>query len=522
MPASVLTCLEGACDGHPLFPNMVHLKLDMAVDANLVLFPMVFSPSLRHVEINFFAENSKRNQHTLASMASAVADTVFRSLPSYVPELSTLRAAGTLNDWPNIPPVILSINSFERFGRLREVEVMYGGIVLNYETLQSLSMLATLRVLEAEISLGDATGQLQFNGGFCKLRNIELGGTRQDLVRFFAATSLGHLKQLSLHIQDTPTEDSIRDALERICTKISRSLREAHLFITDEVIRRDPPLSASDILCPLLSFRALKELSVEFSHHIPHFAEGDVTAFTSAWTELNYFYLDVYHRTFNINEGAPGLPTVFTLIEFARRCRSLIILSLFALDVSRLPLPDTVPTLAQRALQHLYPRLVGGTKANLLHLAMIIDKLFPNVNAPSFNTVQTLRPEAFAQGAQDRREADDDEDPEMRDEAERWAWRITTTLVSAVQQGRRSGSGVLEAPSDTEDDLEVSSRSIFPQPCLSHIDDWRCSRPERLKHRFSFWGLAALKTQAAPPIGVVSSCFRYPTWSAVHVYEFLS
>ncbi|KZT63430.1 hypothetical protein DAEQUDRAFT_815657 [Daedalea quercina L-15889] len=381
----VWTILERQLKGQYLLPrlhSLVIYELDVDEPAGLML---LLSPSLRILRLSFVETEIPLPVRTSTSTPSLTRPTpagiLIQLMLSALPQLSQFWIETGLPK--DFPPSYLS--SLAHLERLEKLDLLYSGAVVDYAVLRYISNLTSLRTVQMKVSLNgiDHSEPLRLGGPFQELEDIHLAGSISDLRRVFEATQYPKLTNLALSILTAPTVTVLKDALVAICSRVSNSIYEAHLYISGQI--PSPSLPVSDILEPYLAFASMSSMNMELDHYIPRMDDADARAFASAWPALTHFHLlygpslPIQLRQHTQTPGAPGV-TVAGLAEFARGCPKLDVLTLPLLDVRGLPSPPVVPPVGQAAMHHLQiHEYLGGETANLLDLAVIIDRLFPHV-----------------------------------------------------------------------------------------------------------------------------------------------
>ncbi|TFK83239.1 hypothetical protein K466DRAFT_529217 [Polyporus arcularius HHB13444] len=413
MHSSVWAFLEGVRGNRPLLPNLRRLTAVLSIEDPSVLM-RILSPSLHEVKLAFAFTESLSSGEVTGVDASAVGS-VIQVVPSRVPHLRDLSVRGCLQSLSSS-----YLTSLHRFQQLRTLDMLWSSIAFDSKALNIVSQMSSLTVLEVEISLqttSDSTEELLLAGDFSSLTQIHIGGSLADLVRFFAATRLKNLRELSLTLPSAPSEQAIHDSFVRITAEVSPSLTNVNLYFTSRHISPSPSFSASRIFRSLLRFSQLTEFNVEFdcAQYPPIFDDDDAAAFAAAWPELSYF-------RFWPSSLRLCRPTISGLVEFARHCPRLEDIHLPSLDVASLPPPASIPALARHSMRRLYIEpLVGASQTNLLELAVILDRLFPNLQAP-----RSATPSQFHRAGE-----------HLVPDPQHEPWRLTEILLGALQLRRK-------------------------------------------------------------------------------------
>lgn len=311
-----------------------------------------------------------------------------------------------------------------QLSRLEKLDLLYSGVEIDAEAFQHISNMTSLRVLYLDVyfeELSDFSRAPRLGGAPIELRDLHLTGSIDDLVHIFQAAQFPNVTTLSLSISSSHSMDELKDGLGVICSKVSRSVLEVHLSVLAEIL--SDTVTLGDLLQPCLSFRRLSTIHIEFSFSIPLMDDQDALAFASAWPSLTDFHWHNRSWITGIPPAIPTQPTVAGLLAFAQRCPQLHNLRLPYLDVGALPSPLSIPAAGQKAMRTLtILQYVETRTANLLDLAVIIDRLFPECNAADTHpiTMQNAVIPHVVEG-----------DPRYR------AVRFTELLVQAVRAQRR-------------------------------------------------------------------------------------
>ena len=425
MHPSVWVLLDVARNGQPLFPKLHRMEIFLSDPKVPTGFMCFLSPSLRNLTIGFDCQRAHGQD---LQLQQTVIGAVIQVIPTHIPLLSKFSVDGNL---PEIPAIYLE--SFTRFERLETLNLpmQSSGVVFDYAMLQLLSHNTRLRGLSAAITLRsvDRASALSFGDGFKAIADINLQGTREDLIRFFTTIRFEGLQKLVFNMSNTPTEESIQHALSSICACIPPSLRNVNVRFADRHIETTPSIAIADILAPLLTRTEITEVVVEFDAHIPDASDSDFSRLVAAWPRLRRFSLSYLKSYATGLSTYREVPTFTTVIAFAERCPALRTLDLFALDVEDTLDVRSVPALNHQALRSMeVGMLFGGEEVNLFDLAAIVDLVFPHLEVPHEATMAAT----FST-------------------KHKWdwrAWHVTTVLVGAIRRRRTLAHGTAGGSSD--------------------------------------------------------------------------
>ncbi len=417
----VWTLLEQHSGGQPLLPRLRTLEI-LELDANHAQsLLLLLTPSLRTLRLSFVTPASATTFEDQAVPGRSAAGILLQLIAPRLSCLSSLRIIGDglARDFPS-----RYVTCLTRVIHLKDLDLLYSGVDFNAEAFQHISNIASIRSLSLDVyfeELEDNSRALRLGGAPMKLEELHLTGSIDDLARVFQAAQFPKMTSLALSIRAMPTMDELKDGLGIICSHVSRSLSEAHLFFQSQI--SSDTVSLGDILAPYLSFRELSIINIEFSFSVPSMDDQDALAFASAWPSLTDFHWHNRSWITGIPPVIPTQPTVAGLLAFAQRCPQLYNLRLPYLDVRTLPSPLSIPAAGQKAMRTLdIPEYLGGHTANLLDLALIIDRLFPECNAADPHAM-TMQAELVSHVVEN--------DPRYR------PVRFTKLLLQAVRAHRR-------------------------------------------------------------------------------------
>lgn len=364
--------------GQALLPHLQTLAIIGLKTSHAQALMLLIPPSLRTLKLSFVGSESTviTSLEGPSRHSPSPAGILLRLITPRLSSLSNLCIqSGLTRDFPS-----RYLSCLTQFSRLKDLDLLYSGIIIDAETLQHISNMTSLRALSLQISLEElgASGPLSLGAALLELKDLHLSGSIDDILRVFEAAQFPNVTHFSLSVKQVGSMGALKGALCAICGRVSRCVSEASLFIYAQIV--SPTVSLADILLPYLSFRHMSTFSIEFDHYIARMDDQDALTLASAWPSLTYFRLGypVWALAPPLPPTLPSQPTVAGLLAFAQRCPELYILSLPLLDIRTLPSPLSIPAAGQKAMRHLQiSEYLGGDIANLLDLAAILHRLFP-------------------------------------------------------------------------------------------------------------------------------------------------
>lgn len=426
---SVWTFVNQHSGGASLLPRLRRANIMIPVnnpDGYLRLLPPSLCKLDLTLELTYNVAPWKIIQEQSAAgkdAAMQVAWALFHSLPSMFRNLSELWVHSGLDGIP-----MRLLESVSNFSQLRELQLQHSGAVFDQAALEKLSHIPPLRHLEIRIDLGDSQGEsaLDFGEGFQHLVEVRIQGHITDLCAFFQSSHCMNIVEFVLYI-DTFDMDTIVVELPLLLSSINNT-------VTKLSFNFDYPIDSglvhfATLFGPLLAFGAVTSFYVETQGDFGlHMSDADLQSFANAWPHLTFFRFDDAGSGPPPNEAELELPTIASVIAFARCCPALEFLWFDALDVRALPPASQVPAIAHPTLKHLSStRLIGGQDVNLLDLAVIIDRL-----CPEFETPASVRQKDFPE------EEPAEETPRL--------WELVSILLAAMQRRRREDEGTDGVP----------------------------------------------------------------------------
>ncbi|RPD72028.1 hypothetical protein L226DRAFT_615046 [Lentinus tigrinus ALCF2SS1-7] len=290
-------------------------------------------------------------------------------------------------------------------------------------------LLPNLFFLNACVSIEDPSGFMHLLPPSLRTLNItfdirkpleQVSAAEASLDRWssYAGFSLRRISEtcaVTLKMGSIPSEQAFHDALVRITANVSPLLTEIRIYPTGDAVATSATYTSSQILRPLLRFGQLTVFVIFFnftSEYSPKFVDDDIATFAASWRKLDDFCVAGAGTTrCNL--------TLSSLIAFAHHCPSLRYLELPMLDIKTLPPQSSVPGFARGSMRHLHVNsLVGSSEVNLLHFAVLVDRLYPSLNVPQFATTTSFK-------------------ADMGSDWNGWnAWLITQLLLGAIQLSR--------------------------------------------------------------------------------------
>ncbi|RDX47554.1 hypothetical protein OH76DRAFT_772140 [Lentinus brumalis] len=208
---SVWLLLEHQCEGTPLLPNLRRVQLDIRLSSPGEAFYFL-TASVTDLQMNI--ESADFN----ATPTPDVAGVLYRLILVKLPHLRTLKVTSGLNELrPHYLEPITTLQSLHR------LDMLDSGAMFDHAMLESVSSIASLRILWMDISYGSASGPFQgsLKGAFCDLITLHVRGSARDLDRFFSLADLGKLSTLHMNFTDPSGVPEICHAIHRASSALS-------------------------------------------------------------------------------------------------------------------------------------------------------------------------------------------------------------------------------------------------------------------------------------------------------------
>ncbi|KAI0333318.1 hypothetical protein GY45DRAFT_328603 [Cubamyces sp. BRFM 1775] len=373
LPRIAWDLLEMRSAGNPLLPCLHTLHLLDVDPEDPVGVMLLLSPSIRHLVLG-----ATRREH-------AANPAFIMMITSSLPNLLTLRIHGYIY----VPP--RSLIHLPHLSQLHSLNIAFGGIVADYDALQVITRLRSLKCLTLAVALEphQLTRPLALGTGFLGLEHLHLHGDIQEIrAILLACEQYPRMQSFGLVIVSALSVETILDTFAIARDKLTDTAANLQLRILPDF---DFSLySFVDIFEPFFSLHKVNSFLVDFGKYFPRMNDHDMSRLATAWPTLTTL-------TFLCEEtqGArpDGLLTIHGLAELARRCPLLEYLALPILDVENLPSPSNVPRLKHEALSELEVfELRGEETVDVASLAVVLDRLFPNLERPT-----SLKTEDFTQ-----------------------------------------------------------------------------------------------------------------------------
>ncbi|KZT05051.1 uncharacterized protein LAESUDRAFT_727309 [Laetiporus sulphureus 93-53] len=273
----------------------------------------------------------------------------------------------------NVPP------SFElmpiiKCTQLRSLNFDYEYNVGGDDTLwRALSSLSALEAIEGNFKLVEDLPEGE--EGFFALREVALRGGVRDVNRLIDTISSRHVESFSykLHYGKEDLAAYLL-LLTTVCTKFGSSLRVIItnvMFDADSVASLDP---FGHVIQPLFSLRTLEDISFTFHGCSLPLSDKDMREIAKAFPGLKTFTIILTGRMHEI------VPSIETLMEFARRCPRLEYLRLPAIHFANFSTKRKF-----RHTSHGLRRLIIGQPEFRMQkpgvVARFLDAVFPNIKA---------------------------------------------------------------------------------------------------------------------------------------------
>ncbi|KAI9063723.1 hypothetical protein FKP32DRAFT_1603451 [Trametes sanguinea] len=227
---------------------------------------------------------------------------------------------------------------------------------------------------------------------FGSLHELTVSGRLSDIVQLFNTFTFDALEEaLVLKIVDVPTPTAAQEQF-------------------------------ASVLSSCLALSNLAVFWVAFAACVPQILDEDLLTFAKAWPKLRTLRLACY--SYKIHANAHGMAqikqlTLEGLLSLAQHCPQLTELEIPILDVTSVPPVSSIPSVGRTAMRELrVTELRNGATANLLHVALIIDLLFP-----SLETKRRISLRGYNMGRSGRQSLKD-------------PWDLVQALLAAIQARR--------------------------------------------------------------------------------------
>ncbi|KAI0366721.1 hypothetical protein BV20DRAFT_627988 [Pilatotrama ljubarskyi] len=212
------------------------------------------------------------------------------------------------------------------------------------------------------------------------LRELRLRGSLEALTRFvgYAAGPALHTLELTFESLYRVDVDILRQAFEHISTTVPENLRRLCLKL-EGMSTFATPLDASVFIQPLLHKAHLSYFAFTSSGISIRLNKESLRLMATAWPSLTTLLIETEEET----SCYPPMPSFEDVVEFMVYHPDLKQLALPCLNASALPPADAVPE-SNYGLEIFrlssIKTTIGRSKKSLLKLALLFDRLFPNLD----------------------------------------------------------------------------------------------------------------------------------------------
>ena len=351
--------------GNPLLPCLHTLHLLNVEPEDPVGVTLLLSQTIRHLVLTCSTKRQIAANPAFVLMAT-----------SLLPQLHSLRIHG----YPYISP--RSLNQLPHLNQLHTLTIAHSGIIVDYDALRIISHLTSLEdlTLAVDLSERDLTRPLQLGPGFRALKHLHLCGIIQEIRAILLACGrCPRMQAFGLIIISALSAEMVINTFAIVQDQLTDAITDIQFRILDDL---DFSLfSLTDIVEPFFAFPKVDAFLADFAGHIPRMNYDDVSRLTAAWPSLTSFHF-ICDQT--QPPGFDGALKIEGLAEMARRWPLLDYLHLPILDVRTLPSPSDVPRINHKMLADLEVfELRGEETVDIASLAVILDRLFPNLERPA-------------------------------------------------------------------------------------------------------------------------------------------
>ncbi|RPD72044.1 hypothetical protein L226DRAFT_573411 [Lentinus tigrinus ALCF2SS1-7] len=353
--------------GEPLLPRLQRLEVSAAPpDPSAGL--LVISPSIQSLRV--YA--ARYGEYAVNSDGTTLLNALFVALCSGGTEVPPILAGAT-------PTVTRHLQSMGRLAHLQAIDVFEYGAVMHYSTMQALSTLENLRSLGVWVNFQDADSLMPSQEGFEALESFTVRGELDHVYQAIQMAGSPRLRKLGIAPTMKADVGEFRTFLAGVQRAIPSELSTLQLY--PGFTATSAPLSLSSILEPLCTLRHLRELSCQFYTYPKDPSAEDIAAIATAWPDLRSLCIVYYEEKPYAREPIP----FSALIDLAERCPSLQSIALTNIDIRLQSPPSSVPRLEQSCVGYLQlDNVIGALDADLLALALVVERLFPNLRMPRY------------------------------------------------------------------------------------------------------------------------------------------
>ncbi|KAI0692410.1 hypothetical protein C8T65DRAFT_762167 [Cerioporus squamosus] len=285
--------------------------------------------------------------------------------------------------------------------KFRKLDLVGIWAVVHHATMRVLSSLEHLQVLGVWVDFREMDSSVPWRESFVALESLMVRGQPDHVEKALGMTAPSPLRKLKLLVEGTMKDEDLKSFLDRVRCMELMTFRWT-----------SAPLSIAEILEPVFSLRYIRELTCQFSTYPRPTSAEDIAAISAAWPDLRSLWIICSDR-------APAEPhpiSFCTLVDLTWRCPRLESLTLANLNVRHLPslASSSFPRMDQFCMRSVtIHSVVGGESVDMLALAVLTERLFPNLDI-----LRTIRYQAFA-GSN--------------------LWSTVLNIVAGIQTARRVG-----------------------------------------------------------------------------------
>ncbi|KAI0923287.1 hypothetical protein AcV7_005841 [Taiwanofungus camphoratus] len=370
--ASVFSHLVYRAQGKPLFPSLNVLQWTQQLPFGTELLAFMSQSLLRvaiHAEYagdeRSLIERPKRDGHVLGMLLS--------TLCSSAPFLQALTLEASLH-----PSSLESMTYLKNLKNLSTLTLSGRNSITLSDLMRSCATLEELSKLD--VTLGEVgDGDVPVRSGFPALEKLYVTGSMSSTGSLLRLVSSPHLFSFDLSNISFPSGDwqELNLCLAVLSSRFASTLRRVALDCSFQNPNGSSPLYLMEIIKPLLALREVEEMYVEFQGEmIMSMTNEHLREAARSWPKITELYL-LYPR-----DSVSTLPSIYSLVEFARRCPRLQSLGLTCTVDTRSPLsfaPDSYPVLSH-GLRGLFIGCPDSFVGDPMPLARFLDRIFPNLD----------------------------------------------------------------------------------------------------------------------------------------------
>lgn len=359
----------------PLLDRLETLDINEDTLAKAILL----TPTLRHLGLNFHQASSPE----FSSM-------VFDEIQSTMESVKSLRIKRS--DYDSSSAILGPYLDIWSFVPLQTLEITHK-IKINLPDVRKMAELPYLERLSLIFELVDAAdveeslvdGTQEPNPiTIVSLRFLTLRSCLEDIKKLFLAARFVALHSLTIDaigIDERTNDENHSDLLE-IYTHLTSSLRILQMSFSNHYEEEDITFRLGDIFAVLSKLTGLYELVIAFKNMWVRMSDAHLQAIEHAWPSLSSLVVRVAwsYDDDEVREETPErLPTIPTLLAFARAHPQLQYLTLPYVTIVSCPDVYSLP-LFDHGLRGLQIGKLVPPESSRLHLAVVLDRVFPNLD----------------------------------------------------------------------------------------------------------------------------------------------